>query len=371
MDIGIINEQTHFESRVALTPMVVANLVAKENRVFIEKGAGEGSKYTDQEFIDAGGQIVFSKEEAIGRAELVLMVSPINEQESAMLKEGQIIMSFHHMAIQNREIIKNILEKKITTIGYEIIEDERGNCPVLISMSEIAGQQSILLGAHLLQNTSGGRGILIGNAPGTSPPSVVILGAGYVGISAARLAVEIGTQVLLIDNDINRLRKADELLNKKAMTWIANKSRLSKACRFADLLIGAVLVRGARAPHIISEKMVSTMKKGSVIVDVSIDQGGCIETSRLTTPFEPTFEKHGVIHYCVPNMPTTVARTATSALANTTHTYIFGITRLGIKQALKTDKSLAKGVYTYNGHHTKKIVADVFNEKYTEIEKLI
>jgi len=371
MDIGIINELSHFEMRVALTPQVVESLVNKGNRVFFEKGAGEGSKFSDQEFIDAGAQIAYSKEEAIGRAELVLMVSPINEQESQMLKERQIVMSFHHMAIQKKEIISSLIEKKITTVGYEIIENEEGELPVLISMSEIAGQMSIIVAAQLLQNINGGRGILMANTPGTSPPSVVILGAGVVGLSAARMAIGVGAQVTLIDSDIQRLRKADEVLGKRALTWIASKNRITRACKFADVLIGAILVKGGRAPHIVSEKMVQSMKKGSCIIDVSIDQGGCIETSTLTNVLKPTYEKHGVIHYCVSNMPAAVARTSTYSLVNATHSYIFRTTRLGIKEAMKQDSSLSRGVYTHDGKYTQKIVAEIFNSPYIDIRDLI
>ena len=371
MDISITNEQSHFEMRIALTPPVVEGLIKKGNRVFIEKGAGEGSKFADQDFLNVGAQLTYSKEEALGRGELVLMVSPVTSHECKFLREGQVIMSFHHMAIQNKEVFESLLKKKITTIGYEIIEESGGNLPVLVSMSEIAGQLSILVAAHLLQNVNGGRGKLLGNSPGTSPPSVVILGAGVVGLSAARLAVGIGAHVTIIDNDMKNLRRADELLQKRAMTWMSSRSRIDKACRFADVLIGAVLVTGGRAPHIISEKNVESMKKGAVIIDVAIDQGGCVETSRPTNLVQPTFEKHGVIHYCVPNMPAAVSRTATHSLANVINAYVHNITRLGIKEALKSDNSLARGVYTYEGHCTKKIVADIFNTEFMQIEKLI
>jgi alanine dehydrogenase len=371
MDISITNEQSHFEMRVALTPPIVEGLVKKGNRVFIEKGAGEGSKFADQDFINAGAQLTYSKEEAMGRGELILMVSPVTAEECKLIKEGQIIMSFHHMAVQNKEIFDSLLKKKITTIGYEIIEESSGELPVLVSMSEIAGQLSILVSAHLLQNVNGGRGKLLGNCPGTTPPSVVILGAGMVGLSAARLAIGMGAQVMIIDNCIKNLRRADELLQKRAMTWMASRSRIDKACRFADVLIGAILITGGRAPHIISEKNVESMKKGAVIIDVAIDQGGCVETSRPTNLVQPTFEKHGVIHYCVPNMPAAVARTAAHSLANVTTAYIHKITQLGIKEALRSNHSLARGVYTYNGHCTKKIVADIFNKEFTQIDKLI
>lgn len=371
MDIGILNEHSHSEMRVALTPQVVETLIKRNNRVFIEKGAGDGSKFADQDFMDAGADIVYSKEETIGRAELVLMVSPVTSEECALLKEGQVVMSFHHMAVQNKEILDTLLKKKITAVGYEIIEDKEGHLPVLVSMSEIAGQMSILVAAELLQNVHGGRGILMGNTPGTSPPVVVILGAGVVGMSAARMALGMGAQVIIIDNDMKKLRKVDEVLGKEVMTWLSSRNRIERCCQFADVLVGAILIHGSKTPHIVSENNVKSMKKGSVIIDVSIDQGGCVETSRLMTLNKPTFEKHGVIHYCVPNMPAAVGRTASYVLANATSSYIFDITRLGIDDALKERKSLSKGIYTYKGRCTKKIVADLLGQKCIPVETLI
>ena len=360
MNIGILKESSLSERRVALSPAGVQSLVASGQTVHVERQAGALALFNDDEYIAGGATIVYSPEEIINRSEVVLKISPPTEKELLLLGKGQTFFSSLHLALSKRKEIELLLQREVTAIAYELIENSQGDLAVLQVMSEIGGQISMHVAAHYLQGEKGGRGILLGCIPGVPPASVVILGAGTVGRTAARIAIGMGASVSVLDRDISRLRQIEELLQWKVATAIATSYNIRRAVRYADVVIGAVLLKGEKAPHIVTEEMVKEMKAGSVIVDVSIDQGGCIETSRPTSIEDPVFVRHGVVHYCVPNMPATVARTATAGLSNALLPYIHEIAEFGIDQSLRVDAGLAKGVCTYAGHCTNGAVGKVF-----------
>ena len=349
MRIGIPKENIYEEKRVALAPAGVDSLVRAGHTVYVESGAGEGSNFSDESYSKTGAVIVYSAEEVYRRAELIAKVTPLSDDEAELLQENQILFSFLHLAVGNKNIIETLLRKNVTAIGYELIENDDG-LPVLHSMSEIAGQLSIQIAERYLESyIKGGRGILLGGITGVAPAAVVILGAGVVGTSAARAALGRGAQVIVIDRDLNRLRKIDSDFRKKVTTVMANPYTISRGVKFADVLIGAVLIKGEKTPHLVTEDMVKQMKKGAVLIDVSIDQGGCIETSHITTISDPIYYMHDVIHYCVPNMPALVSKTASYGLNNAAINYIEDIADNGLSNALLGDTGLSKGVCTYMG----------------------
>lgn len=368
MRIGIPKETLYEEKRVALTPAGVDALVRAGHTVYIERGAGLESHFSDEDYIKTGANVVYTADEVFGRAEMIVKVAPLTFEEAQMLQENQILFSFLHLAVGKKNIIELLLSKKITAIGYELIEDEDDRLPILHSMSEIAGQLSIQVAERQLESFSpGSRGILLGGITGVAPAAVVILGAGVVGITAARAALGRGAQVIVLDKDLNRLRQIDTQFRKKVTTVMANPYTISRGVKFADVLIGAVLIKGVKTPHLVSEEMVKQMKKGAVIVDVSIDQGGCIETSRITTLSDPVYQLHNVIHYCVPNMPAIVARTASYGLNNATIDYILDIAENGLSNALIGDPGLSKGVCTHNNYCCNEALANTFNIEYRRL----
>jgi len=375
MNIGIpresVDAQKILERRVALTPAGVKALVDSGHEVFVESMAGEYSGFSDAEYEKMGGRIVFSKEEVYKRAQMIVKVSRPSEAEYSYLCDGHLLFGFLHLAVAPKSFVEILLERKITAIGYEIIELPDGRLPILQAMSEIAGQMAIVIAARYLQNEDGGRGIVLGGIPGVPPATVVILGAGVVGQNAIRAALGLGAHVVVLDKDVDKLREVEKLFDKRVETAIANVYNIEKAVQFADVLIGAVLIHGALTPKLVTEEMVKKMKPGSVIIDVSIDQGGCIETSRPTTIVNPVFVKHGVIHYCVPNIASNVARTATYALTNVSLPYILEIANSGLEHVLRERPSFAKGVYTYLGYCTNQSIAEIFNLKYKKIEELL
>lgn len=367
MRIGIPKENIQEEKRVALAPAGVDSLKRSGHTVYFQNGAGEGSNFTDEEYRQAGATIVYSAEEVYRRAELIAKVTPLSDDEITLLQENQIVFSFLHLAVGKRSSIEMLLKKNITAIGYELIEDDLG-LPVLHSMSEIAGQLSIQIAERYLESYSkGGRGILLGGITGVAPAAVVILGAGVVGTTAARAALGRGAQVIVIDKDLSRLRKIDNSFNKQLTTVIANPYTISRGVKFADVLIGAILIKGEKTPHLVTEEMVKQMKKGSVIIDISIDQGGCIETSHIKTLSDPVYTIHDVIHYCVPNMPALVSKTASYGLNNAALPYILSISDNGLSNALLNDDGLAKGVCTYNGFVSNEAVSNIFNFEYRRL----
>lgn len=371
MDIGILKEEGINDRRVALSPAGVQSLVEAGHHVHIERQAGAQTLFYDEEYQNAGAAVSYSAQEVINRSEIVLKVSPPTEFELSMFGPGQSLFSFMHLAVSQRKIIELLLERKVTAIGYELIENTKNDLTVLQVMSEIAGQLAIQAGAHHLQTKSGGRGILLGSIPGIPPATVVILGAGTVGRTAARVALGMGANVTVLDRDLGRLRELEHLYQWKITTAMATSYYISRALRFADLVIGAVLLKGEKAPHVVTEDMVKTMKVGSVIIDASIDQGGCVETSRPTTLEDPIFIRHGVIHYCVPNMTATVPRTATIALTNAVLPYLHEITDGGMVNAFRRNAGLGRGVCTFDGSCTNEAVAKVFDLKANNLHFLI
>lgn len=368
MRIGIPKESLYEEKRVSLTPAGVDALIRAGHTVYIEREAGLESHFSDEEYARIGANVVYNVEEVYGRAEMIVKVAPLTYEEAKMLQENQIVFSFLHLAVAKKNIIEILLHKKITAIGYELIEDDQGRLPILHSMSEIAGQLAIQVAERQLESFSkGSRGILLGGITGVAPAAVVIIGAGVVGITAARAALGRGAQVIVLDKDLNRLRQIDTQFRKKVTTVMANPYTISRGVKFADVLIGAVLIKGEKAPHLVSEEMVKQMKKGAVIVDVSIDQGGCIETSHITTLSDPVYQLHNVIHYCVPNMPAVVARTASYGLNNATIDYILNIADNGLSNALIADSGLAKGVCTHNNYCCNEPLASTFNIEYRRL----
>ncbi len=371
MVIGIPREIHRHEHRVGLSPFAVSQLTAEGHTVFVERDAGVAAHFFDRDFEDAGAQVVYSSEEVYHRADLVCRVSRPSTQELPLLKPGGVIMAFQHLAVVPRETIDHLMELEATIIGYEVIEDKTGDFPVLNPFSEMAGYMAIPLAAHYLQTEKGGRGILIGNVPGVPPATVLILGAGTVGLAAARSALGDGAHVLVVDNDMNQLRDLSHHLIGRPVTAIATKERLARYSEIADVVIGAVLVPGERAPLLITEEMVKRMKPGSVVIDVSIDQGGCVGTSRPTTIDQPTFKVHNVVHYCVSNMTANVPRTASRVMTNAALPYVKALAHKGVAAALKDDPSLAGAVHIYRGTMVHPGLAEHFGIPHTPLEEVL
>jgi alanine dehydrogenase len=367
MRIGVPKEQKFEERRVAIAPAGVDSLVRAGHTVYIQSGAGTGSHFTDEDYKNVGASIVYNIEEIFHRSECVVKVARLTDEECDLLQENQILFSFLHLPVSDRKILNTLIAKKITAITYELIEDDFG-LPILQTMSEIAGQLAIQEAEYLLESTTPiSRGILIGGVTGVAPAAVVILGAGVVGTSAARAALGRGAQVIVLDKDLHRLRKIDETFPKKITTVVANPFTIARGVKYADILVGAVLIKAEKTPHVVSEHMVKTMKKGAVIIDVSIDQGGCIETSRPSSISHPTFIQHNVIHYCVPNMTALVARTASYGLTNASLPFIQNIADKGLNNALMEDSGLSKGVCTFNGFCSNEVIASSFDVEYRRI----
>lgn len=348
MNIAVLRERNPGDRRVALTPAVVRHLAARGHKVWVETGAGDGAMFHDHDFSRAGGAVVYSAAEAIHRSELVVKISTPRVEELEEVSAGTAVMAFFHMAVAGQAIFERLRQRQITAIGCEIIETDDGRLPVLAAPSEIAGQMSIPLATHLLRSSSGGRGILLGGSPGVPPAHVVILGAGTVGSWAARAAVAAGARVTALDIDGEKLRRLVEHVPHVA-TALADPEAVAAAVASADVLIGAVLVAGARTPHVVTREMVERMRSGSVIIDVAIDQGGCVETSRPTSIAEPTFIYKGVVHYCVPNMTADMGRSASIAIAQALMPYVVRLAEEGIPGALRRSRALARGVYLYRG----------------------
>ena len=348
MNIGIPRERRTDENRIGLTPTGVQLLSAGGHRCYVESGAGVGAGFGDQDFAQAGATIVYSGEEAYGRADLVLKVARPTTDELAWLRTGQTVMAFWHLASASPDNLETLLRQNITAIAYETIQADDGTLPVLKPMSQIAGRMAANVAAGLLRTDRGGKGILLGGVPGVPPAEVVILGAGVVGANAARSFLGLGAAVYVLDQDVSRL----ELLAERyepVITMVSHPSNLRKVVRFADVLVGAILVPGARTPILVTREMVREMRPRSVILDIAIDQGGCVETSRPTTHHAPTFVEENVIHHCVPNMPGVLGRTATHALNNATWPLVQQIAAQGVEAALAHNPALARGLATRAG----------------------
>lgn len=337
------------ENRVGLTPSGVQQLVALGHQVLIERNAGLGSRFEDSEYILAGATILDAPEDLYQKADIIIKVKEPLESEYSLIRENQIIFTYFHFA-SSRELTQAMVKSKAVCIAYETIRDRSGALPLLVPMSQIAGRLSILEGMRFLTKPFGGLGILPGGIPGIEPAKVVILGGGMVGTEAAKVAAGLDAEVTILDVSPSRLLHLSEILPKNVKTIFSNPTNIATLVSEADLVIGAVLLPGAEAPTLVSEAMVKTMKKGAVIVDVAIDQGGCIETSEKTTFENPVFEKHGVIHYCVANMPGAVARTATMALTQVTLPYLLQMVTIGYEKLAEKDKGFFQGINISKGN---------------------
>ena len=361
MNFGIPRELAPFkdipEFRVGLSPMGVSELSMYGAKFYIETKAGEGAGFSDSDYEKAGGTIVYTKEEAYLRSDIVLKVRRPQQEEYSFIKEGQVIMGFLHLITARKEFLQIVEDKKITLIGYEIVQKEDGRLPIVIPMSEMAGKLSVQLAARLLESPGGGRGILLSGIPGIPPAEVVILGAGTLGCNAAKTFAGIGANVYVLDVVRNRLDYlACHTARLRVTTMFATKHNIAKLVKFADVVIGAVLVPGKRSPTLVTKEMVQAMRKGAVIIDFSIDQGGCFETSKISPTGKFIYREHDVIHFCMPNATTLVARTATHTLTSSAFPYLKIIAESGFEKALRENKDLQNGVYAEKGEIRKEFL---------------
>jgi alanine dehydrogenase len=368
--IGVPKEIKNNENRVGMTPSSVASYIAAGHQVLIETTAGLSIGYSDESYLNAGAQLVSTAAEAWS-ADMVVKVKEPLSSEYAYFREGLILFTYLHLAPEP-ELTKALIEKKVIAIAYETIQLDNNSLPLLTPMSEVAGRMSIQIGARFLEKAQGGKGILLGGVPGVEPAKVVVVGGGIVGANAARMALGLGADVCILDISPDRLRQLDDMFQGRVKTVMSNPFHLGEMARQADLLVGAVLIPGARAPRLVTEEMVKTMNPGSVIVDVAIDQGGCIETmDRITTHDNPTYEKFGVIHYAVANMPGAVPRTSTLALTNVTTSYGLQIAGKGYRRAAMENSALAKGINVIDGIVTYKGVAEAHGYEYVDINMVL
>lgn len=369
MDIGILKETYAGETRVPLVPFAVGELARQGNRVVIEADAGSASGFDDQAYRSAGATVVYSADEVVGRSRMILKVVPPSLEECRRLDEGKILFSFLQLSNAPRSLVEHLVHRRVTAIGFEAIEEEGGDRPVLTAMSEIAGKLAIPIAAHYLQSRQGGRGIMLDGLPGVPPGIVVILGAGVVGATAAIRAASIGAQVIVLDRDVERLRRLMARVPAPVTTAVATPYNVERFVPIADALIGAVLIQMETTPHLLDQRLVRTMRPRSVFLDVSIDQGGCSTTSRPTNILDPTYVREGVVHFCVPNIPALVPRTATVALSNILLPYLEEIAQLGVDRVLEEDPTLARGVYTHDGFCRKRKIAGVLDLPYRGAER--
>ena len=370
MLIGIPKEIKNNEYRVGMTPAGVELLVGAGHTVLVEKGAGLGSGLTDDEYVGVGAQMVKTAAEIFKRAEMIIKVKEPLEKELKMLRKGQLLFTYLHLA-GDEKLTKRILETGCVGIAYETMVDKTGKLPLLIPMSEVAGRLAIQEGAKYLERPFGGRGQLLGGVPGVEPANVLVIGAGVVGTHAAQMAVGLGANVTIMDVYVPRLRQLDEVYQGRLHTLKSNPWNLRKALANADLVVGGVLVAGAKAPWVVTRDMLKLMKPGAVLVDVAIDQGGCFETSKPTTHADPIFTVDGIIHYCVANMPGCVPRTSTFALTNATMSYAVDIANKGWKRACLEDNTVKTGLNVCMGKLTCKPVAETFKMKLTPVEDVL
>ncbi len=370
MIVGLPKEVKDNEYRVGLVPAGVKALTSGGNTVLVQTKAGDGSGITDQEYIIAGGEIVGSAEEVWSRAQMVIKVKEPIASEYRFLRDGLILFTYLHLA-PARELTRALLDGGVVGVAYETITNNQGHLPLLTPMSEVAGRMSIQVGATYLEKINGGRGVLLGGVPGVAPGRVTIIGGGVVGINAAKIAVGFGASVIIIDRDLERLRFLDDIFGSRIRTLASNPYTIAESVAASDLVVGAVLVPGAAAPKLVTRDMLRDMPRGSVIVDVAVDQGGCIETTKPTTHSQPTYYVENVLHYGVTNMPGAVPRTSTFALTNATLPFALKLAKHGAVEAIKRDPHLKNGVNTYKGKVTYHAVALDQALEYSEIDKLI
>jgi alanine dehydrogenase len=368
--IGVPKEIKNNENRVAMTPAGVVNLTKFGHEVFIETGAGLGSGFTDEDYFNAGGKIVETAEEAWSM-DMVMKVKEPLPSEYSYFREGLILFTYLHLAPEP-ELTKALIDKKVVGIAYETVQTANGALPLLTPMSEVAGRMSAQIGAQFLEKVYGGQGILLSGVPGVGRGTVTIVGGGVAGTNAAKMAIGLGAKVTIIDLNPDRLRQLDDIFGSDVTTLMSNPYNIAEAVKESDLVIGAVLIPGAKAPKLVSEDMIKSMKPGSVVVDIAIDQGGIFETTdRITTHDNPTYIKHGVVHYAVANMPGAVPRTSTMALTNVTVPYAVQIANKGYKQASLDNEALLKGINTLNGFVTYQAVAEAHNLEYANTKTLL
>ncbi len=371
MIIGVPREIKNNEYRVGMVPAGVRQLVRAGHEVLVQTHAGEGSGITDQEYLAAGAKIVPTNTEVFGAAEMIVKVKEPIAEEYPLIRAGQILFTYFHFA-SSHELTDAMMASHATCIAYETIETADGKLPLLTPMSEVAGRMSIQEGAKYLEKPMKGRGILLSGVPGVEPANVLILGGGIVGANAARIAAGLGARVTILDISLDRLRYLADIMPPNVVTVMSNEYNIREYVRYADLVVGAVLVVGARAPRLVTRDMLSTMKPGSVIVDVAIDQGGCVETAKPTTHADPIYIVDGVVHYCVANMPGAVGRTSTYALTNVTLPYALKIANQGFAACARADAGIAKGINMVEGTITCQAVAETFNlSGYVPVEKFL
>jgi alanine dehydrogenase len=370
MNVGVPRELKDHEYRVAITPDGVRELVEAGHRVFVEEGAGEGSSIRDVRFQRAGATVLGSAEEVWGEADLLLKVKEPVDEEHERLRGGQVLFTYLHLAA-TRELTEALLAAGATAVAYETVELPGGQLPLLAPMSEIAGRMAPQVGAHLLERESGGRGVLMGGVSGVRPARVVIIGAGMAGGNAAWIAQGMEAEVTLVDRSVDKLRYVDSIHKGRILTLMSGRQVIEDLVLAADLVIGSVLVPGARAPKLVTAEHVKSMQPGSVLIDISVDQGGCFETSHVTTFSDPTYLVDGVVHYCVGNMPGAVPHTSTYALTNVTMPYVLQIAAQGLEAAVDADPALAKGVNVYRGTLANQPVADAHELDATPLSELL
>jgi alanine dehydrogenase len=370
MIIGVPKEIKDHETRVGLVPSGVTALREAGHRILVQRSAGEASSIPDRQYAEAGAELVDSAAEVWSRADLVVKVKEPQPSEYDFLRPGLVLFTYLHLA-PLPELTEKLLERRVNAVAYETIREPDGSLPLLTPMSEVAGRLAVQIGAVYLEAPNGGRGVLLGGVPGVAPAEVVVLGGGVVGTNAARIAFGMGARVTIIDKNLNRLRQLDDIFASQVVTLASNAWTIRDALRHADLVIGAVLVPGAAAPKLVRREMVAAMKPGAVVVDVSIDQGGCLETSRPTTHTDPVYVVDGVLHYCVSNMPAAVPHTSTFALTNATFPYLLELANKGLEQACMDHPAIAEGVNTYQGHLTHPAVAEAQGRPWHELRTLI
>ncbi len=370
MIIGVPREIKDNEARVGVTPAGVKALTEANHTVLVETMAGEQSGFPDAEYQNAGAEIVGDAGNVWGKSEMIVKVKEPVEKEYAYFRKGLVLFTYLHLA-PVPELTDKLLESNVIGIAYETVRDRQGTLPLLTPMSEVAGRMSVQVGATYLEKERGGRGLLLGGVPGVPPAHVCIVGGGVVGTNAAKVALGFGAKVTLVDVNLNRLRELDDIFGGRLYTLASNSYNVAQATREADLVIGGVLIPGATAPKVVTRAMVSQMKKGAVIVDVAIDQGGCVETAKPTSHSNPSFTVDGVVHYCVTNMPGAVPNTSTLALTNSTFPYVLRIANLGAREALRQDAGLAEGLNTWMGKLTYRGVAESQQRPWTAVADVI
>jgi alanine dehydrogenase len=369
--IGIPKETEFQEQRVALVPQSVGLLIANGHRVVVETGAGINANFSDNDYSESGAEIAYDSQE-IYKADIILKVTPPNDNEIDMMKHKQILFSALQLTVQPKSALKKLMDKKITAIAWDYIEDEGGSFPVVRSMGEIAGTTAFLIAAELMSNANNGKGLMLGGVAGITPPEMVIIGAGTVGQFAASAAISLGVSVKVFDNSVYKLRRLQNEIGHKVFTSVIQPKVLEKALMRCDVAIGALRVPHVRTPCVVNEDMVRTMKSGSVIVDVSIDKGGCFETSKITTHEKPTFTKHDIVHYCVPNIASRVSRTASYSLSNIFSPLLLEISeRGGCEKLIQMEKGFRHGVYIYKGTLTSSFLGESFGLPYKDLDLLI